>query len=302
VPTTPGSASSSFTPPPDVLRAPTQTDIGDPVTADLCATVGLAVFRNLRPGLTPAFDPVQYPPGCSVTESAGTAAVVQFSVFAEIGDPATVAGRTTRTIAGQTIYVYPFDAVSGACPRDIKITGVLLTVDASPQGNATADEGLSCAGTDAMANKLAAALADQQVPRLPLASPSVSVLDACAVARKAGVTGLSDFSGADILSRGFGVSCEVKPVGVFLFFNFAVADTAQPSASAPVTVGGHQVFQTSARPDFCSFVSVQSTTADGRYEEVTATSTLRGGASVPQQLCEQTGQALAQYLTAAGLP
>ncbi|HKC27859.1 MAG TPA: hypothetical protein VKB75_07585, partial [Jatrophihabitans sp.] len=144
-PATPSSASSSFAPPPDLVRAPAQTDIGDPVTADLCATVGLATFRNLRPGLTPAFDPVQYPPGCSVTESAGSAAVVQFSVFAETGEPPTASGRTTRTIAGETIYVYPFDAVSGACPRDIKLAGVLLTVDASPQGNATADEGLSCA-------------------------------------------------------------------------------------------------------------------------------------------------------------
>ncbi|HKC26875.1 MAG TPA: hypothetical protein VKB75_02580, partial [Jatrophihabitans sp.] len=204
--------------------------------------------------------------------------------------------------AGETIYVYPFDAVSGACPRDIKLAGVLLTVDASPQGNATADEGLSCAGTNAMANKLAAALADQQVPRLPLASPSVSLLDACAVVRRAGITDLSDFSGADIISRGFDVSCEVKPVGLFLFFNFAVADTAQPNASAPVTFGGHHLFQTTARPDFCSYVSVQSTTADGRYEQVAATSTLRGGATVPQELCQQTGQALAQYLTAAGLP
>jgi hypothetical protein len=88
---------------------------------------------------------------------------------------------------------------------------------------------------------------------------------------------------------------------VFLFFNFVISDAPRPGTGTPVTIDGHQLYQSAARADLCSYVSVQGTTADGHYEQLAAIATVRPSETAPPQLCEQTGTALAAYLTAAGL-
>ena len=288
------------TPPPQLLRTPLVTAIGDPGTADLCAAIGLTRFDRLAPS-TAAYDAVQYPPGCSITLSDGTAPVLTVSVFAAQHQPHEADGRTESTASGLPVYSYPFDASTGGCERDVMAKGVRLVADAIARGSATPDEQLSCAATKAMADRVAAVAAAGSVPRLSLAQPSIVNLGACLVADAAGVTGLSDLASARLIRRGFGVNCELRTDTLFVFINAALATAAPPENGTPTAVGGHELFQTTARPGFCSYVSVQGTTGEGQHEEVTAAATTTGTAKPPAQLCDQTAQALARYLTAAGL-
>jgi type 1 fimbria pilin len=294
------SASTSASLPRDLLRSPAATAIGDPPTADLCAATGLGVLQGLGGGLTPAFDGRQYPPGCSITLRDGQTPVLSVSVFGEAGTPDAQHGRTTRTAAGQTIYMYPFDTSTGDCRRELAPTGVRLTIDAAPQGGTTPDRGLDCAATDALADRWAEVVAQGQVPRLHLADPSLAQLHACAVVRKAGLSGLSAFAGAQLSDEGFDTSCEVHRGSLFLFFNFVVAAAPHPATATPDVVDGHQLYAVSTQPTFCSYESTQGRTADGRYEQVAASATGASG-HVPADLCDQTAQALARYLGAAGL-
>jgi hypothetical protein len=295
----PSSATTAPTLPAGLLRAPASTALGDPVTADLCAAIGLDALRGVG-DLTPGLDERQYPPGCSITLRDGATPVVTVSVFAGHGLPDRESGRRKRMTSGRTIYTYRFDPRTGSCRRELKAAGLLLTVDAYPQDNAEPDRGLDCAATDAMADRLAAVLADGAVPRLALAAPSVSELDACKVARRAAVTALPAFARAEVIPQGFGASCELHAGSVFLFFNFAIAAAAHPAGARPSLVAGHQLYATASQPALCSTESTQGRTAAGKYEQVVASATVSGSAP-PSRLCRQTAQALARYLTAAGL-
>jgi hypothetical protein len=292
---------SPTAPPSDVVRTPVQTAIGDPVTADLCTAIGLDALRGLGAGLTPYYDDRQYPPGCSVTLNDGAKPVIGLSVFAGQGEPTVADARTTRTVSGLSVFSYPFDKATGSCRRETKAEGVLLTVDSIQAGTETPDERIACAATDAMADRLAAVVAEANVPRLLLADRSLSALDACKVARKAGITTLPAFTGGVLHTQGFGASCQVRPTSLFLFVDFVITDVARPRGSTPTTVDGHDLYSRASRADFCSYVSTQGRTWDGRYEQVAATATVVGSRTAPAELCEQTSQALARYLTAAGL-
>jgi hypothetical protein len=293
--------STPAAPPADILRTPVQTAIGDPVTADLCTAIGLDALRNLRAGVTPSFDDRQYPPGCSVTFNDGATHVVGLSVFASQGRPAAADHRTSRVASGQTVYSYPFDAATGSCRRAIKAEGVLLTVDSAQVGTAVPGKSIACAGTDAMTTRLVAVAAGHYLPRLQLADPSLSVLAACKVVTKAGIRTLPAFAGGAIRTQGFGASCQLRTAKLFLFIDFAIADAARPPGSTATTVEGHRMYSRGSRADFCSYVSTQGTTSDGRYEQVVASATVPVTASAPAELCEQTTLALARYLAAAGL-
>lgn len=285
----------------DIARVPVTTSIGDPVTADLCAAIGLNAMRGIGNDLTPIFDSRQFPPGCSVSLHAGTKAVLDVAAFAAPGKPSAQKGRTSRMSAGRRIYSYPFVAATGECRREVGAHAVVFTVNSQPAGGAKPNLALDCAGTDAMAERLTAVLATGHVPRLRLPASSLTRFDACAVTRAAAITTtLPAFIDGTIVPQGFGASCEVRPKSVFLFFNYTVSDTAKPANSTQTTELGHLVFQTSAQPSFCSYVSTQHRMPDGRYEQMSASATVSGSAQVPD-LCTQTAQALALYLSAAGL-
>lgn len=305
--TSPSGAPSSGAPssgPPSrsgISRAPVHTAIGDPVTADLCAAMGLDSLRGLGAGRTPSFDARQYPPGCSVTVRDASTSVLGLSVFVDRGVPAVSTGRTTRRQTGQKVYVYRYEAKTGSCERDLVAVGLRLVVDSYAPGSAIPDRSLACGGADAMVNRLAAVVAGGTVPRLALARPSLSALDGCKIVRRTDITTLSAFGGSAIHSRAFGANCELNRRGRFLFLTFAIADTARPAGSTATTVEGHRLYRTAARGNYCSFVSSQGRTAAGRYEQVSATSAVAGSATAPATMCGQTAQALARYLTAAGL-
>ncbi len=282
-------------------RTPVSTAIGDPVTADLCAAIGLPAMQGAVTGLTPSFDGRQFPPGCSVTYYEGATPQFGVSVFAEAGQPRSATGRTTRNESGLSVYVYPFDATDGRCERDVVGRGVLLVVDTTPQGSVKADKKNYCAATDAMTNRMAAVAAAGNVPRLSLARPSVSAIDACKVVRAAKITALSAFAKGAVSSQGFGASCRVHPTGLFLFVNLVVADAPRPSGSTPTTASGHPLFATSTSSDFCSYASTQGKTADGHYEQLVFAATSTDPAKTPAGLCAQTSQAAAMYLTTAAL-
>jgi hypothetical protein len=257
-------------------------------------------MRGLGNGLTPSFDTRQYPPGCTVTLRDATTPVLGVSVYGGTGEPPAAAGRTTRTVAGEPIYQYPFDAATGECRREINPLGILLTIDSLPQHSAKPDHALDCASTDAMATRVAKIVSVGVPPQIPIPGRSVSALDSCRVVQQAAITTLPAFAGGSIIQQGFGASCEVRPPSAFLFFNYVIAAAARPNGATLVTVDGHQLYETSAQPSLCSYVSTQGSTRDGRYEQVAASATTTAS-SPPAQLCQQTAQALARYLTAAQL-
>lgn len=304
--TLPGSTSSvppGPTPSPvpaALVRSPHHTAIGDPATADLCAAVGLAPFANLTPAVTASFDARQYPPGCSITLAEARGPVLAVTVFAAKHGPRPATGRHRRTASGLPVYAYPFDKVTGSCERDITADAVRLVVDSLTRGPAIVDAGLACGATDAMTDRLAQAVTAEAVPRLVLAQPSVTEFNSCAVAQQAGITSLADFATAHLIRRGFSVNCELESAQVYLFINVAVA-SGRSAQGTPHTVGGHPLSEVAARPGFCSYVSQQGATPDGAHEEIAAAATTADSGKVPHALCGQTAQALAAYLTAAGL-
>jgi hypothetical protein len=283
-----------------IARTPVSSAIGDPVTADLCAAIGVEALRGVGTGLTPSIDDRQYPPGCSMTLSAGTESQFGISVYGDDSRPRNSTGRTSRTESGQTVYVFPFDPATGQCERQIDAAGVLLTVDAYRRSSAKTDKTTYCAGSDAMTARLAAVVTGTNVPRLALARPSLTELDACKVTRAANVTSLSAFAGGVIREQGFGASCEVRPSDLFLFFNLVVSKEPRPAGATEVTVDGHQLYSTGTGSTYCSSVSTQGATAGGGYEQLVVTATATDAKKAPADLCDQTGRATAKYLTAAG--
>lgn len=296
------SASTTQRPVPtgSAARKRVSTAIGDPVTADLCAAVGLDPLRDVGTGLTPTFDARQDPPGCAITLSdSGGKAALSFSVFGSGAKATGAAGRTTRSQSGQTVYVYPFDASAGRCERDIAATGVLLVVDSLAPAGRTVDRSTACHGTDAITARLAAAVAADAVPRLRLADPTISDLNACAVVRRAGITALPSFARGRLRSMSFGAGCEVRPADSFLFVNFVISAGRRPAGGTSTTVGSHSVYAGPTTGGLCTYFSTQGRTSDGHYEQlaVTATATAAGSA----RLCSDTLLALGRYLDAAGL-
>jgi hypothetical protein len=297
------SSTSTHVVPAALLRTHEQTQIGDPVTADLCAAIDLPALPELGPGLRPSFDARQFPPGCSITVRDGTTSVVGLTVFARQGSGRTSTTFTTRVQDGQTIRVYAFDAKTGSCRRDIVATGVRLVVDAFAPGTQRPSERVACTGTDAVADRLAGAVARAELPRLSLAEPSVSELNACAVVQQTAIPTMSAFTDSKVVSRGYGANCElVHGTTRFLFVNFELAKGTRPPGATAVTVRGHRIYEIAAQPDYCAYTSVQGATAEGgRHERIAVSSTVVGSQAPPAQLCGQTAQALADYLTAAGL-
>ena len=289
-------------PPAGLLRFAPATAIGDPVTADLCAAIGLGSLRGLGGGLTPSFDTRQYPPGCSATLKDRTTPVLGVSAYGSSGAVTSAPGRTQRIVAGQAVYQFPFDAKTGECRRELNPLGILLTINSFPLHSAKPDAALDCASTDAMTTRIAKIVSlGTQPPQFLVPAKSVSALDSCKVVDAADVTGLSAFSNGTVTEQGFGASCEVRPASVFLFFNYVIASSARPNGAHLMTVEGHQLYETSAQSNFCSYVSTQGTTRDGRYEQIAASATATSSKPAAQ-LCEQTAQALARYVSAAGLP
>jgi len=317
-PTTPGSATPVSTPvssiptssspsvapfpPPDLIRVPGESAIGDAAVADLCAAAGLAVFKDLPGRPIPSFDAEQYPPGCSITLQDFDVPVLTVSVFAAQHAPHEADGRIEASSHGLSVFSYPFDAETGSCERDVVADGVLLVADTLTRGTSAPDENLACAAADAMADRMAVTAAAGSVPPLALAAPSLTELDACAVARQAEITSLRSFATAKLKRRGFDLNCELRTDDAFLFINFAIVDTTRAVPGQSVRVAGHDLLQHAAQPRYCSYASAQGSTGDDVQEQVTASATAPGDGAPPPDLCQDTAAALARYLTAAGLP
>jgi hypothetical protein len=278
------------------------TAIGDPVTADLCAAVGLDPLRTVGTGLTPTYDGRQDPPGCAITlTDKQDEPAVTFSVFATGAKVRVATRRTTRTESGQTVYVYPFDASAGRCEREIAAAGVRIVVDSLVPTGGKVDRATACGGTDAMTARMAEAVADNDVPRLQLADPTISDLNACAIVRRAGIPAMSSFANGRLRSMSFGAGCEVRPTDAFLFVNFVIDAGRRPAGGTSTTVGRHDIYAGPTVPGLCAFFSTQGRTSDGQYEQLAVTSTWTGAGAAPAQLCIDTKLALGRYLDAAGL-
>ncbi|MFN2560151.1 MAG: hypothetical protein ABR571_02485 [Jatrophihabitans sp.] len=300
----PASASTPPRPLPSgsASRRPVSTAIGDPVTADLCAAVGLDPLRTVGTGLTPTFDGRQDPPGCAITlTDKDDKPAVTFSVFATGAEVRLATGRTTRTESGQTVYVYPFDGGAGRCEREIAADGVRIVVDSLAAAGGKVDRATACGGTDAMTARLAEAVADDAVPRLQLAAPTISDLNVCTIVRRAGILAMSSFANGKVRSMSFGAGCEVRPADAFLFVNFVIDAVRRPAGGTSTTVGTHAIYAGSTTPDLCAYFSTQGRTSDGQYEQLAVTATWTGAGAAPAKLCVDAKLALGRYLDAAGL-
>jgi hypothetical protein len=271
--------------------------IGDPATADLCAAIGLGAFAGL--GVTASFEPNQFPPGCIVDLMKGGKAEASISMYGTRDPPNT--SDPTRTESGLTVYVARFDPSYGDCERDIATDGLTFKIQAVGTST-TVRRAIDCGGTNAMTKSLAAAVAAKRVPRIALASPSVTLLNMCAVVRASKLSSLPVLAGAKLTGQAFGIDCEVTAPRAALFFNTIFDSGARPQHTNLVTIGGHRMFANRAnRASLCSFISVQGTTSDGRHEEISAASNADDNKHPPAAMCTQTSRALSMVLDTAGL-
>jgi hypothetical protein len=102
-------------------------------------------------------------------------------------------------------------------------------------------------------------------------------------------------------SLSFGVGCQVRSAGAFLFVNFVISAGRRPAGATSTTVGSHRIYALSTSGGLCSYFSTQGRTSDGQYEQVAMTATTSGAGRAAAPLCDQTKLALGRYLDAAGL-
>lgn len=298
----PSPSESSAAPTGPYARTPAATPIGDPVTADFCAAIGLQSFAGIGSGVTASFEDQQYLPGCAIDIARGSTRLVGLDVVASNDEPKAASGRTSRVVAGLTVYVYPYDSAISSCERQVAVTGLTLAISSYQLGSTAPDETTVCRATDIMADRTAQAVASRSLPRLAVATPSITALDACKVVTAARITSLSVFGGGRPTGRSFGAACNLRPTSkLFLYVNFVVAGQRMPAGSRPVTVAGHTLYPASGADDrFCTVASTQGTTSDGKYEQVVIASDSLSGDKV-SGLCQQTQLAMVRFLDTAGL-
>lgn len=153
-----------------------------------------------------------------------------------------------------------------------------------------------------MMRTLAAAVAATSVPRIAVATPSLTSLDACAIVKAAALSSLPVLAGTTPTEDAFGSGCELSAKSLFFYLDTAIADKSVPVTAKAVSIGGHRIYaSTSNGGGYCTFISVQGRTADGKNEQLVASSNSYYRSKAPTELCAQTGQALAKYLDTAGL-
>ncbi len=283
-------------------RTPVSTAVGDPVALDFCAALGLAT--TARPGYRAAFNHLQYVPGCNVlVTQPGRDTRITVSVYVLPGNrPTSAPGRTTTTLSGVRAYRYPYGADSGNCERDLVVTGLTAKVTVfQSQSGGNRSRSVNCAESEAVTGKLAAALAHRSLPPLGLASPSLTSLDGCKIAKAAGLTSLSLLGGASVTADDFGIGCGL--IGsMTTYIDPVILSTARPDGTTATQAGRHRLWAGATNDrTLCAFTSVQGRTARGGYEALSVVTTPAGTEPLPTSACDQTQQALVKYLDTAGL-
>lgn len=297
-PSTRAPGSSTAAPADRFARTPVSTAVGDPVTLDFCGGIALSAVQ--RPGYEVAFDPLQYVPGCALRLTRpGAAGHLSVLAFVTAGTPSS-GPHTAGRLSGLTVYRYAYRAADGDCERDVLARGVLVKVTAVANG-LTGSAALNCAGTEAVAAQLARAMAARSLPRLAVATPSLTSLDGCAIVRAALLARNALLAGATPTLDDFGIGCGL--VGkMALYFDPVIEDAATPADTHAVSAGGHTLYADDGNgTTFCSFVSVQGHTSNGRLEELLAYASTSGSPTLPAGACDTTRALLVEYLDTAGL-
>lgn len=279
-------------------RRPVPTAIGDPPTADLCTAIGLSALSHL--GYPPKYGTSQPPPGCYVQLTKSGQRVASVDVYASTEPPQAQPGRRSTRQSGLVVYVYPYESSIGDCERDVVAQRVFFHVHAfANEVPASRKRAVACNGTAAMTTRLAQVVAAHEVPRLSLADPSLSAMDACAVVQASGLLSQSRYTGMKLAPDAFGSGCTLSKGSTYLYFDYSLVQHVPVPDTRPVVTHAHQMYAYAANGSgYCTFGSVQGTTGDGKHEvfELSANSS-----SSDTALCDATQQALATYLDTAGL-
>ncbi|HEU5266765.1 MAG TPA: hypothetical protein VFU35_08690, partial [Jatrophihabitans sp.] len=281
-------------------RAPVSTAIGDPPSTDLCSAVDVSDFA--QPGYRPAFADSQFPPGCTIRLTKSDGSHVSVSLYGTTSASGAAPGRTTKRVAGLTVYYYPFKSDFGECERDVLAGRIVFTINAfTPKGTtgATPDRTVNCTATDLLTTKIALAVSARALTPLHLATPSVISLDSCRIARAAGWTAVPAFAGAPPTADAFGAGCSLTSSRMSVYLDPMLAKDASVDNARPVSADGHQIYaSTSNDASDCALTSVQGDTPDGRSEQLYLSA--YATKTVPQ-FCQEVTAAFGRYLTVAGL-
>lgn len=286
-------------------RTPRVTAVGDVVTANFCAAIGLSSLEQA--GYAAAITAQQIMPGCYLDVAVpGSARKALLSLYPTPVQPAAPKGHTTRDVAGLTITQDPLDPATGDCERDVPVEGFdgQVHVDLPPRGSFRPTAPVVCTLADIVASDLALALAHHALPRLPLASPSILRYEACAVVRASGLLDRPLLAGAHPQYDEFDAGCRVVASRVWFSVEALRLAAPVPEHATPVVAGGHHLYRgTDDGPTQCSVYSVQGHAADGRYEAVFGfLQPAPGVRTLPAGACDQARGALVDYLDTAGLP
>jgi hypothetical protein len=280
-----------------VTRTPVSTAIGDPMTAQLCATLDTAALgRALGVSAASAFPAAdEQRPGCALVFARGdttAAEVVILATAQALPQPGSV---VTRHSSGLVVRDYDHSERADECDRDVLVRGAVLRV--SVLGVTEVDQ---CAGADAAVASVAAAVVHHHVTHRPLPRTSVLGLDACKVAAYAGIDTQNDFRIPVKVDDRFGGGCEYDSQDT-LYLSYQTQQEAKPSGYHVVRVEDRSVWASDSNgPGACGYLAVLPVDSTGAWEAVTALASADPD-SETSDLCDETGESLVLFLDAAGL-
>lgn len=276
-----------------VVRA---TAIGDPPATDLCSGVDLTALA--KAGFGGDLDTEQSPPGCELRLVSKS---VDITIEA-LRSPST--RQTTRTTrSGQTVYEHAYYEPTGDCRRDIAARGVTLSVNVFPNPfRRNFPEASACGPADLVTAQLAAAVTRRTFRPLPIAHPSVTSSDACAVVRATRTLASAPFRGAKAEATNFGAGCLLQSPRLTLSLEPVLATLARPTATVPVRIDGRLAYRASLfTPTYCEYTLTLARTSAGRWEQVHLISAAKDVNKPVPGMCAQTQHTLSRYVLAAGL-
>ena len=281
-------------------RAP-RTVIGNPRTVDLCS--GISPGRFARFGdVSPTFPvtPVECwfwvtPPGAE-SDVRMTAYVYGEGAY---GDTE----FSTRTVAGQTVYFYPFAA--RYCRAMIATADVAIGVEADDRGGRL-PEARVCAMRDALLGQMLAAVNAHRLRHREYVSNSLTGVKMCDHLNDKFT--FSDASLLELLDTGYGNGCSL--VNDVYSIDIWVGLQPPPVRPGPdgklLNLHGHEIVQPAkADPTYCEITAQQDLLPGAELAETIRASAeiehARPGLASGDRLCaDVAGEVVVQFLQATG--
>lgn len=275
---------TSAAPTPTSSSAPAPPSIGDPNTADLCAGIQLSAYKVFG---QPSFDPSQTPPGCYVTIAKSGLPIIGLSVVAmPLSQAIPRAQGHPTTVAG--LPVVDFTPDPSQCQRDVWLQETVLSVRADDLG-AKVTGPLLCRVADQLVAQTAKSVGAGDLPRVKLASPSLTRVQMCRAIQPGDLRGVSRGAPVEVAPHYYGTFCRASnPLYVFgveMVFRKVAAKPLRTTAA-----GGHRFAwfdQISPDSIACDLTSMQRPTSDPTTVEAVDLYLLaRAGPLRGQPLCQ----------------